>query len=100
MRQQVVQRRADAAHVDLDVRERRGAQRDHDVLGGRGVRHAVRERQPVARMQPLEQLVGAGLLEGHAPGLHGAEALGVVVDADHVQTAIGEGECEREADSA
>ena len=29
--EQVVERRADVAHVDLDVRERRGAERDHDV---------------------------------------------------------------------
>ena len=36
--EQVVERRADVAHVDLDVRERGRAERDHDLARARGVR--------------------------------------------------------------
>ena len=39
--EQVVERRADVAHVDLDVRERGRAERDHDLARARGIRHAV-----------------------------------------------------------
>ncbi len=39
--EQVVQRRADVAHVDLDVRERRRAERDHDVARAGGVGDAL-----------------------------------------------------------
>ena len=42
-RHEVVQRRADIPHVDFDVRERRRAQRQHDVAGPCCVGHGVRD---------------------------------------------------------
>ena len=63
--EQVVQGGADVAHVDLDVREGGGAERDHDVLGAGGVDHPLGQRQAPARAHAVEQLLGAGLLEGH-----------------------------------
>ena len=70
------------------------------MVGRGGVLHAVGQLQQAGRMQPLEQLVGAGLLEGHLPGAHGVEAHGIVVDPHHAQPAIGEREREWEADAA
>ena len=99
VRDEVVDDGADAAHVDLDVRERRSAERDDDVVRRGGILHAVRERQQAGRMQAFEQLVGARLLERHVPGAHGIEAHGIVVDAHHAQAPVREREREWEADA-
>ncbi len=98
--EQVVQHGADVAHVDLDVRERGGAERQHDVPRARGVGHALGELQPPALVYALQQLLRAGLLEGHHALAHRAEAGGVVVDPHNPQAAVGERERERQADAA
>ena len=98
--EQVVKRRADVAHVDLDVREGRSAKRDHDVLGLGGVGDLFGERKAPAQPDALEQGLGVGLLEGHQAFAHRAETGGVVVDADRPQAPIGEGQGERQSDAA
>jgi hypothetical protein len=95
-RQQVVQRRADVAHVDLDVGERRRAQRDDDLLGRGGVRHGVGQRQAARLAHALEQRLGARLLERHAPGADRGEAVGVLVYAHDGEPPVGEAQRERE----
>ena len=47
-----------------------------------------------------EDLGGARLVERHPRGAHGREALGVVLDPDRAQPAVGERERERQADAA
>ena len=101
--QQVVQRRADVAHVDLDVRERRCSQRDHDLTRAGGVGDALGQRQPRVGgigYHAVEQRLRAGLLEGHPPFAHGVQAGGVVVDPDHLQAAVGERQGQRQPDAA
>ncbi len=100
VRQQVVEDRADVAQVDLDVREGRRAERDDDVLGGARVGRALAELEPAGVLDALEDLVGAGLVERHASLPDRAEALRVVVDAEHLQAAVGEGQRQRQADTA
>jgi hypothetical protein len=95
-REEVVEHGADRAHVDLDVREARRAEREHDRVGGRRVRGALGE----AELHPREQLVGARLLERHVPRPQRGEAVGVAVDPQHAQARVGEGEREREAHPA
>ena len=95
-RQQVVEHGADVAHVDLDVREARRAEREHDRARLRAVGGAVGEGEVDAG----EQLVGAGLLERHPALAQGGEHLGVVVDAEHREPGVGEAQREREADPA
>ena len=95
--QQVVERRADVAHVDLDVREGRRPERDHDVLGLGRVGHAVGQRETSRVAHALEQFLGAGLLERHRAALDGQQPLGVVVDSLHVQAAVGEAQRQRQA---
>ncbi len=98
--EQVVERRADVAHVDLDVREGGSAEREHDVARAGCVGDAVGERQRSISVDSLEQLLSTGLSKGHAAVAHCAEPGGVVVDADHRQAAIGEGQCQRQPDAA
>ena len=73
VRQQVVEHGADVADVDLDVRQRGRAEREHDRVGLRGVGGAAGEVEVDAR----DQLVGAGLLERHPPLADRGQALGV-----------------------
>ena len=49
---------------------------------------------------PLEQLLGARLVERHLAGARPREHRGLALDADHVEAAVGEGERERQADPA
>ena len=98
VREQVVERRADVADVDLDVRERRRPERDDDVLRASRVRDRVGQLQPPGRVDAVQDLLGARLLERHAAVRHGGEALGIGVDAEYAQPAIGEGQGEREPD--
>jgi len=98
--QEVVERRADVAHVDLDVRERGRSQRDHDLRRLCCVGDTIRQRQPPALDHPLEQILSAGLGERHAPLANGAKPGGVVVDPDHPQSPVGERKGQRQPDSA
>jgi hypothetical protein len=66
-RQEVVERRADVAHVDLDVRERRRPDRDDDVLGAGGVGDAVADLEAPGGVDAVHDLLAAVLLERHAP---------------------------------
>ena len=95
-REQVVDRRPHLAQVALDVRERRGPDRDHDVVGAGGVDGALGELEAPARDHALEQLLGAGLVERHPAGADRGEHRLVVVDADHAQPAVGEAQRERQ----
>ena len=66
---------------------------------------AASRTSPVSRRatglkNPLEHLLGPGLLEGHAPGLDGFDRRRHTLDADHVQAAIGERQREWQPDSA
>ncbi len=47
-----------------------------------------------------EQLVGAGLLEGHPPLAQGGQDVRVVVDAEDREAGVGEAQREGEADPA
>ena len=81
-RQEVVERAADVAHVDLDVRERRGPERDDDVPRRGGVRHAVRPCDRSGCRDALEDIGRARLLERHASGPDRRKALRIDLDAD------------------
>ncbi len=98
--QQVVERRADVTHVDLDMREGRGAQRDHDVARARGVGDALGERQTAACVHPIEQILPARLGERHPPFAHGVQPRRVVVDPRHREAAVGERQGQRQTDAA
>ena len=50
------------------------------------------------RPHALEQLLGAGLLERHRAALDSQQPLGVVVDPEHAQAAVGEAQRQRQAD--
>ena len=95
-RQQVVEHRADVAEVDLDVREHRRAEREHDGVRLRGVGGASRDVEVHARQHVLR----AGLLEGHPARPDGLEPLGVLVDAEDAQPGVREHERERQPDPA
>ena len=60
--------------VDLDVREARGAESEHDVARVRGVLDALRQLQRVPRAHAVEQLLGVPLLERHHAGAHALDA--------------------------
>ena len=98
--QQVVKRGADIPHVDLDVRERGRPERDHDVPRAGSVRDAIGERQPAARVDAVEDLLGARLGERHAAFPDGAEARGVIVDPDSPKATVGERERQRQPHAA
>jgi hypothetical protein len=94
-RQQVVEDRADVAHVDLDVRERRRPEGEDDRVGLPRVGGALGPRDVGAH----DDGVGARLLEGHPPGLDRPQALGVLLDPQCPQPMVGEGERERQPDA-
>jgi hypothetical protein len=100
MRQQVVERGADVAHVDLDVGERGGAERQHDRVGAGAVGDAVGCAEASRLVDARDQLVGGGLLERHAAGGDGLQPLLVAVDPEDGQAAVGEAERERQSDAA
>ena len=95
-RQQVVEHGADVAHVDLDVRQRRRAEREHDRVGLGGVGGARGQLDVDAR----QQLVDARLLERHPALAQRGEPLLVLVDPEHRQARVREADGEREADPA
>ena len=98
--EQVVERGADVGDVDLDVRERRRAERDDDVLGERRVGDAVGDGQRSGRVDAIESFLGAGLLERHPRVANRLQAVGVLVDAEDREAAVGERDGERETDPA
>jgi hypothetical protein len=87
VRQQQVEHAADVAQVDLDVGERRGAERDDDVPGG----GRVADRLAPRHLDAVEDLLRAHLVERHPAVADGGEQVGVLVDADDAQPAVGEG---------
>ena len=95
--QQVVEHGADVAHVDLDVRERRRAEREHDRVGLRGVGGARRTSRCSTRSSTSS---APGSSNGIRRSRDGVQALGVVVDAEHAQAVVGEGERQRQPDAA
>jgi hypothetical protein len=99
-RQQLVEHAANAGDVDLDVAVRRRAQRQHDVLGADDVGHRVGELEAAAREHALQEVLGAGLVERHAPVADSGEHGRLPVDADHAQPPVGERQRERQADAA
>ena len=96
--EQVVQGRADVAHVDLDVRQRRRAERDDDVVGDRRVGDAIGHLQRAGGVHAVERVLRAGLLERHPRVAHRLQPLGGDVDAEHLQPTVGERNGQREAD--
>ena len=94
--QQVIERRADVAHVDLDVRERRRPERDHYVPRARAVGHALAQRHLPVRSDAIEQLLGPRLRERHPALAHRLQASRVAVDSEHLEPAVGEGQRQRE----
>jgi hypothetical protein len=82
----------------VDVRGR--AERQDDAVGLGRLLDPLRQPEVVPGDDPLEQLLGAGLVERHLARLHGLEHARLAVDPDHAQAAVGEGESERQADAA
>jgi hypothetical protein len=99
-RQQVVDDSADVRDVDLDVHVRGRVEREHDVVGARGVLDRARQLEPVARDHALEQFLGAGLGERHLPGGELVEHRLLALDADGVESTLGERQREGQADTA
>src|SRR5262249_9203416 len=87
---------ADVAHVDLDVRERRRAEREHDRVRLRG----VGGQRGQVEIHLGEQLVDSGLLERHPLVGDRGKPLGVLVDAQNRQAGVREADREREPDAA
>ncbi len=98
--EQVVERRADVGDVDLDVREGRRPERDDDVLGQRGVGDTVGYGQCAGGVDAVQRLLRAGLVERHPRVADGLQAVGILVDAEHRQPALGERNGEWEPDPA
>ncbi len=69
-REQVVHDGAHAPQIGLDVGERRGADRDHDVVGAGRVGCALGQLEAPAGHHALEQLLGARFFERHPAGAH------------------------------
>jgi hypothetical protein len=99
-RQQGVEHGADVRHVDLDVPEARRPERQHDVPRGGRVLEPVREPQAPLVEHPLQQLLGAALLERHHARAHRLQPVRVLVDTDRVEAAVGEAQRERKPDAA
>ena len=93
--EQVIEGGADVAHVDLDVRERGSAEREHDVACSGGVGNPVGQRQRSAAADAVEQFLRARLLEGHPALGDRAQTRGVPIYTDHAQAAVGEGQRQR-----
>ena len=66
----------------------------------RGVGDAVGDRQRAGRVDAVERLLGAGLVERHPRVADRLQAVGILVDAEHGEPAIGERDGEREPDPA
>ena len=98
-REQVVDRRAHLAQVALDVGERRGADRDHDVVGLGRVDGAIGELEAPAREHALEQLLGSRLAERHPAGADRGQHGLVVIHAEHAEAPVGEAQRERQPDA-
>jgi hypothetical protein len=97
-RQQVVERRLDLTEVGLDVRERRGPDRDHDVSHPGRVGCAIAQLEHSSRGDALQQLLGALLRERHPAGLESLDDRRVVVDPEYANPAVGEAQGQRQAD--
>ena len=67
-RHQIVDHAADVGDVDLDVRERRRVQRQHDLIRS-AASCTSSSAEPAGRLHALEQLLRAGLLERHLPAV-------------------------------
>ena len=68
------------------------------MIGARRVGDAVGHLERAGGVDALERGLRAGLLERHAGVAHRLQPLGVVVDAEHPQAAVGEGYGQRKAD--
>ena len=99
-REELIERGADIADVDLDVRERGRADGDDDVLRRAGIGEPIGECEIALRVHAVEKLLRPRFLEGHPAGADGREPPAVLVHADHAQPVIGEGERERQADAS
>ena len=99
-RKEIVERLTHLAEVALDMRERRGSERDHDVRRLGGVCRPGGEIQASRRRDAIEELLGAALGERHPPGANRVEQVGILVDAQYLQSAIGEAQRQRQADTA
>ena len=76
-------------------------ERDDDVRRPRAASATRSDSSSVpAACTRSSDLLGAGLVERHPRRRGRPQALGVVVDAEHVQPAVGEREGERQADPA
>jgi hypothetical protein len=92
------ERPGDHVRVGVEVLVDRRADHDHDHVGERDDRGIRADAEPARVEDPLEDLTGAGLLEGQLPALDELDrGLVDVVDAD-VEPTIGEGDREREPD--
>ena len=99
-RQKIIDDGAQAAKVAFHVGERGRADGDDDVAGPGGVGRPVAQLQALGGPDAIEQCLGARLLERHPAGAQRLEHRRVVIDAENVQTAVGEAQGERQPDPA
>ena len=97
---QVVDHAAQVGDVDLDVDVRGRVEREHDVIGARGILNEPGELQPVLREHALEQVLRSRFMERHLARRELVEHGGLPLDPDRPQPAIGERQRERQADPA
>ena len=99
--EQVVERRADVGHVDLDVRERRRAERDDDVLGAARRRRRGRRPSSVPAAWTRSRTSWApGSSNGMRASRTACRRSASLSTPRTRQAAVGEREGEREADPA
>ena len=99
-RQQVIDRRADLAEIALDVRERGCPDRDHDVVSLGCVGGALGELQTPGGGHALQQLLRTRLVERHPSSPDRVDHRSIVVDSQHANAAVGEGQRQRQPDAA
>ena len=75
-------------------------EREHDVVGLRGVLHGPRQLEPVALEHALEQLLGAGLRERHLARRELVQHPLLALHADRAQPSIRKRQREWQADPA
>ena len=96
-RQQIVDGRAHLAQVAFHVGEGWCADRDHDVVGLGRVNCPLGQLEPAGLDDPLEQFLGARLVERHPTCADRFEHRRVVVDAEHAHATVGEAQGKRQA---
>lgn len=70
------------------------------MVGAGGVGDIGGQLEIAGGVHAVEHLLDAGLLEGHAAGADGLDALCVDVDAEHGEAAVGKADGEGQADAA